>query len=113
MTGLVHHYKMLRKQEQKWFWVYMHCFALQDTVTEKRTGTEVCIKELVHYKIQLQNRNDDTGTVHYTVHLQKQEQKCLVFFFIQDTVTETGTEMGIVLHTRYSYRNRNIKFIMH
>ena len=107
MTGLVHHYKMLRKQEQKWFWVYMHCFALQDTVTEKRTGTEVCIKELVHYKIQLQNRNDDTGTVHYTVHLQKQEQKCLVFFLykiqlqkqelkwalfcIQGTVTETGT----------------------
>ena len=113
---------MLQKYEQKWFWVYMHCFAFQDTVTKKKKKKEQ-EQKYAYRCFALQGPFTEKGTE------MRLFRVCVcVFFvcvcvcfnfnfiyivFIQDTVTETGTEMGIVLHTRYSYRNWNIKFIMH
>ena len=83
-------------------------FAFQDTVTNKRTGTEICIQMLCFTRSIY--RKGTRNAFFFFLYLY-----CFYIYivFIQDTITETGTEMGIVLHTRYSYRNRNIKFIMH
>ena len=126
MTGLVHHYKMLQKYEQKWFWIYIHCFAFQDTVTKKKKKKEQ-EQKYAYRCFALHGPFTEKGTEMrlFCVFFGFFFFFCVcVFFvcfvfcflytvFIQDTVTETGTEMGIVLQTRYSYRNWNIKFIMH